>query len=805
MEEASVVKSNIEKTLSRVFGINASEATDIQMYEAVVLTVKEILTAKKAEWRAKLKKRTTKKIYYFSMEFLIGPSLKNNLNNLKMTEAYEKALKEFGFDIEDIFAIEPDPGLGNGGLGRLASCYMDGMTTQNYPAYGFSICYEYGLFKQKIVDGNQVELADDWMQLGDCWLIPKNHKNYPVTFGGTIKENWTNGRNEIIYENAETVMAVAYDMMISGYDCDNVGTLCLWKAESVNKFNMDLFSQGNYSKALQDDINAKNISRVLYPADNHTDGKLLRLSQQYFLVSASLQSIINDHLAKYGTMANFKDEVVIHINDTHPALCVPELMRLLMDVHGFSWEKAWDTVTSVINYTNHTVLPEALEVWDEGLFKFRLPRIYMIVQEINRRFCAELWNAYPGDWDKISRMSIISYNKIKMANLSIVGSHKVNGVSKLHSEILKKTIFNDFSKYTPEKFTNVTNGIAYRRWLCMSNPKLSELIAECTSDAFIKDSSKLKEFEKFKDDASVKERLKKIKYENKILLAKEIKKRTGIVVDESSIFDVQVKRIHEYKRQLLNVLKIMSYIKKIRENPKADIPPQTFIFAGKAAPSYYFAKDIIKLIWAISHEIENDSVLRNKIKVVFLEDYNVSLGEKIFPASDISEQISLAGKEASGTGCMKFMINGALTIGTLDGANIEIKDAVGDDNIYIFGLTSEEVSEIWSKGYNSFMYYQNSKILHDVINMFSEKWSGLYFGNMENYFLSGKNQVADPFMCLADFDSYMHTYGNMVEDYYNESEWYKKSIINISNAGYFSADRSIEEYANNIWNAEKVK
>ena len=807
MDEYNVklVKENIEKKLSRYFGVTAQEATQLQIYEAAVMTVRDILSAKRTAWRSLMKKKEAKKIYYFSMEFLVGPSLKNNLHNLKLMDVYEEAVKQLGADINKLYEDEPDPGLGNGGLGRLASCFMDSMTTENYPTYGYSICYEYGLFKQKIIDGQQIELPDDWMDKGKCWLVPRSDISYMVNFGGKVAEEWRDGRNYISYEGAEEVKAVPYDMMISGYDSPNIGTLRLWSAQSPKKFNMNLFSQGNYFTAVKDSIDAETLSRVLYPADNHMEGKLLRLSQQYFFVSASLQNIVENHINKYGRLDNLKDKIVVHINDTHPALCVPELMRILIDEHGWDWDKAWDTVTNVVSYTNHTVLPEALEEWDEGLFGLRLPRIHMIVKEINRRFCDELWKRYPGSWDKISQMAVISYGKVKMANLAIVGSNKVNGVSKLHSQILQDTIFRNYKEYTPQKFTNVTNGIAHRRWLCMANPALADLIKECTSDKFILEPERLIEFDKFKDDKSVHERLMKINRDNKIVLAEEIKKKTGIIVDENSVFDVQVKRIHEYKRQTLNLLKIISYYRILLDDPDADITPQTFIFAGKAAPSYYFAKDIIRLACKVSAEIEKHPKIREKIKVVFLEDYNVSLAEKIFPASDISEQISLAGKEASGTSCMKFMINGALTLGTLDGANIEIKNAVGDDNIYIFGLTANEVEDLWARGYNSFSYYQNNRLLRESVNMLADLWDGVSFAEMENYFLSGKNQVADPYMCLADYDAYMRADARMLDDYSQKDKWYRKAIINISHAGYFSADRSIDDYAKNIWRADRVK
>lgn len=799
------VKKNIEKKLSTYFGVTAQDASELQLYEATVMTVRDILSAKRTAWRSLTKQKEIKKIYYFSMEFLVGPSLKNNLYNLRLADVYEKAVCELGGDTNKLYEDEPDPGLGNGGLGRLASCFMDSMTTENYPTYGYSICYEYGLFKQKIIDGQQIELPDDWLEKGKSWLVPRSDISYTVNFGGKVVENWKDGRNYISYEKAEQVKAVAYDMMISGYDSPNIGTLRLWSAQSPNKFNMNLFSQGNYFTAVKDSIDAETLSRVLYPADNHTEGKLLRLSQQYFFVSASLQNIVENHIKKYGRLDNLKDKIAVHINDTHPALCVPELMRILIDEHGWNWERAWDTVTSVVSYTNHTVLPEALEEWDEGLFGLRLPRIHMLVKEINRRFCDELWQRYPGSWDKISKMAVISYGRVRMANLAIVGSKKVNGVSKLHSQILKDTIFKNYKEYTPQKFTNVTNGIAHRRWLCMANPALCELIKECTSDKFILEPKRLIDFESFRDDKGVHERLMKIKRDNKLALSKEIKRKTGIVVDENSVFDVQVKRIHEYKRQTLNILKIISYYRILMDNPDANITPQTFIFAGKAAPSYYFAKEIIRLICKVSSEIEKHPKIREKLKVVFLEDYNVSLAERIFPASDISEQISLAGKEASGTSCMKFMINGALTLGTQDGANIEIREAVGDDNIYIFGLNANEVEDLWARGYNSFSYYQNNRLLRESINMLSELWDNVSFPEMENYFLSGNNQVADPFMCLADYDAYMRADAKMLDDYAKSDRWYRKAVINISHAGYFSADRSIEDYANNIWRADRVK
>ncbi|MBO7405271.1 MAG: glycogen/starch/alpha-glucan phosphorylase, partial [Clostridia bacterium] len=623
---------------------------------------------------------------------------------------------EMGHDLDKIYEIEPDPGLGNGGLGRLAACFMDSLTTLDYPATGFSICYEYGLFKQRIIDGNQVELPDVWMNEGATWLVPRTDKAFNIRLGGTVREEWNDGKCSIVYDNYKDVRAVPYDMMISGADCEAVNVLRLWKAVETTNFNMNLFSQGQYFEAMQQTANAEVLSKVLYPSDDHEEGKLLRLSQQYFLVSASLQSIIADHLAAYGSLYNFADKVAIHINDTHPALVVPELMRILMDVYSYGWEAAWSIVTRVVSYTNHTVLPEALEKWNVQLFQLRLPRIYMIVEEINRRLCADLWTMYPGDWDRISRMAIIGYSQVRMANLSVAAAHTVNGVSALHSNILKKTVFHDYYNAMPYKFTNVTNGIAMRRWLCYSNPGLTALLDETIGEDYRHDFSLLEKFGKYADDKGIRARLQAIKHENKTTFAKYYFDRFGVALDTDSVFDVHVKRMHEYKRQLLNVLKIITLYNEIRENPNGDWTPTTFVFGGKAAPGYYMAKNIIKLIYDLGQEIERDPLTRDILRVVYLEDYNVSSAELLMPASDISEQISLAGKEASGTGCMKFMVNGALTLGTLDGANLEMRDAVGPDNIFIFGLTSDEVDDLWRQGYVSQHYYMNSDRLRRTID-----------------------------------------------------------------------------------------
>lgn len=798
------ISASIESKLSRYFGVSPEEASNAQMYKAVILTVRDALTSKRSIFRHTVKKEKKKRVYYLCMEFLIGKSLRNNLMNLGIDNEYREVLKSMGFDLDELYDIERDPGLGNGGLGRLAACFMDSLTTLDYPATGFSLCYEYGLFKQKIVDGSQVEMPDVWMPSGESWLVPRNDKTFTVRFGGKVSERWENNHLNIIHTDYEEVQAVPYDMMISGRDSFAVNNLRLWRAHDMTNFNMNLFTQGQYMQAVQENTNAETLTKLLYPSDEHMEGKILRLSQQYFLVSASLQNIVADHLSVYGTLSNFAEKNSIHINDTHPALCIPELMRIFMDVYSFSWESAWSVVTKTVSYTNHTVLPEALECWNEDIFRLRLPRIYGIVCEINRRFCADLWNMYPGDWERISRMSIMANGQVRMANLSVLGSHKTNGVSALHSEILKKTVFHDFYTAFPERFTNVTNGIAHRRWLCYSNPELAGLLNSTIGDGYIKNPEELSKFADFYNDSSVIEELRGIKHRNKERFAEYYKKTTGLNIDTHSVFDVQVKRMHEYKRQLLNVLKIVSYYNDLLENPDADVTPKTFLFGGKAAPSYYFAKDIIKLIWALGKEIDKNPKIREKLRVIYLEDYNVSTAEILMPATDISEQISLAGKEASGTGCMKFMINGALTLGTLDGANVEMAEAVGNDNIYIFGLTSAEVDDLWRRGYSSMLYYKADPKLKAAVDRIAEGFAGEDFTGIVNYFLAN-NKIPDPYMCLADFESYVKASDRIMLDYSNRNEWTKRSLLNIAAAGKFSSDRSIKEYADNIWGIEQVK
>lgn len=795
----------IQGKLSRYFGVSPKEATTDQIYKAVVMSVRDILLEKRQQFHKVMKSKKGKRVYYLCMEFLLGRSLKNNIYNLGLNEEYENALKYFGLTLEDLYEQEPDAGLGNGGLGRLAACFMDALATGNYPAMGYSIRYDYGLFKQKIVDGWQTELPDIWLPGGEVWLTQRSDKSCTVKFDGWVKENWSENGLQVTYGGYKEVEAVAYDMMISGKDCEAVSVLRLWRARNISRFDMKLFSQGDYLRCMQEENEAEVISKVLYPADDHYEGKSLRLKQQYFLVSASLQNIINDHKHRYGPLNLLPQQAAIHINDTHPALAIPELMRLLMDENGFTWDDAWNITTSVFAYTNHTVMPEALETWQEDLIARRLPRIHMIIKEINRRFCNDLWNRYPGQHQLIESMAILSNGQVRMANLSVVGSHSVNGVSALHSEIIKKELFHGFYQLWPDKFTNVTNGIAHRRWLCQSNPELSALLNDCIGDGYVKNASELINFKKFENDKSVLKQLSEIKQQKKRQFAEYAYKKSGLVIDPDTVFDVQAKRMHEYKRQLLNVMNIISLYSDLRDNPDKEVVPQTFIFGAKAAPGYLRAKQIIKLICYLSEEINKNPKIREKLNVVYMEDYNVTMAEKLMPASEVSEQISLAGKEASGTGNMKFMINGAITIGTLDGANVEMSEAVGEENIFIFGLRANEVEEMWQKGYNASLYYNQNDRLRKIIEMLIRGFNGESFSDMANYLLTGA-PVADPYMCMADYESYSVTQ-QKVKDLYatDKVAWSKISLNNIANAGIFSADRSIKEYAENIWKLKSLK
>ena len=799
-------KDAIVGKLSRYFGVSLKEATKEQIYKAVVMTVRDVLLEKRNAYHYKMKERRAKRVYYLCMEFLLGRSLKNNVYNLGIGEQLTKALKGTGVTLDELYELEPDAGLGNGGLGRLAACFMDALATQDYPAMGYSIRYEYGLFKQKIVDGWQTELPDVWLPGGEVWLTQRSDLMVHVKFDGKIIEEWTENGMKVKQVDCQEVEAMPYDMMISGKNSEAVSVLRLWAARSVRNFDMHSFSEGDYVRCMQQDNEAELISKVLYPSDNHSEGKSLRLKQQYFLVSATLQNIVNDHIRRYGDLHTLPDLAAIHINDTHPALCIPELMRILMDEHGFAWDDAWNIVTRTVAYTNHTVMSEALEKWNEDLIERRLPRIYAIIKEINQRFCGQMWNLFPGDWDKIDRMSILSHGQVKMANLSVIGSHCVNGVSSLHSDIIKNSIFKDFNDVTPEKFTNVTNGIAYRRWLCQSNPELTELITDCIGDGFVLDASKLAEFKKFACEDRVLKRLDEIKADNKKRLCEYARKKEGFVINPDSIFDVQAKRLHEYKRQLLNAMYIINLYNNLKDNPEADVLPKTFIFGAKAAPGYYMAKRIIKLLCCLSEDLRKnpDARIREKLSVVYLEDYCVTMAETLMPASEISEQISTAGKEASGTGNMKFMINGALTIGTLDGANVEMRQQVGDENIFIFGMNAKEVEELWKRGYDATAFYNNNLTLKRVIESLKQGFNGEKFDDIANYLLTN-SPIADPYMCMADFSAYVDIHNKADMAYRDRKLWNTMSINNIAGAGYFSADRSIREYADNIWHLKQVR
>ena len=726
----------------------------------------------------------------------MGRSLKTSLYNLGIQNEVRDVLKEYGIKLDNIYEYEPDAGLGNGGLGRLAACYLDGLATQGYAGMGYSICYEYGIFRQKIENGWQTELPDNWLPGGQVWLVPKLDKAVEIHFDGKLNEYWDNQYHHVSHVDYSTVLAVPYDMYVSGYDSEAVSVLRLWQAKSPS-FDMAMFNQGDYAKALGQNSMAQAISKVLYPNDNHLEGKSLRLRQQYFLCAASVGDIVNHHMSVYGTLDNLHEKVAIHINDTHPTLAIPELMRILLDDCGYSWNKAWHIVRNTFAYTNHTVMAEALEKWDQNLVKEVIPRIYSIICEINQRYCSALMER-TGDAGRVSRMSIIQNNQIHMANLCLDASHSVNGVSKLHSEIIKHEVFNNEYIDTPHKFKNVTNGIAYRRWLHQSNPGLTKLLTETIGDKFLKDASELKKFCVFENDTQVLNKLAKVKKQNKETFAKYIKQHSGVVLNTDSIFDVQVKRLHEYKRQHLNALNIIAQYNALLENPDMDFAPKTYIFAAKAAPGYYLAKQIIKMIWAISEEIRKNDKIKDKLAVYFLEDYKVTLSEILMPASDISEQISLAGTEASGTGNMKLMLNGAVTLGTFDGANIEIGDAVGKDNIITFGMLKDEVLQKKASGYNPENYYNDNYIIRAAIERMYRGINGCTFEEVANSL-----RYKDPYMVLADFADYQRAQAFSSEKYKDTTAWNKMSLNNIAGAGIFSADRAVEDYARDIWNLTK--
>ena len=796
------LKELIAGKLSRHFGKEINEASYEELYSACSFIVRDILMENWARAQDEIEKKELRQVYYLSMEFLIGKSLHNNINNLGLSEVFANTFEGLGLSLDEVFGVERDAGLGNGGLGRLAACYMDSLTAMDYPGMGFSILYEYGIFKQKIIDGMQVELPDNWLETGSVWTVPRIEETQEVRFGGKVDSYMEDGKLKFSHHDYYTVLAVPNDMLISGYPGKNVNVLRLWSAKSTKSIDMHLFSKGEYAKSMEQKAMSEVISKILYPEDNHEEGKSLRLKQQYFFVSATISSIVKKHKAKYGTLRNFADKAVIHINDTHPTLAIPELMRILIDDEGYSWDESWDIVSKCMAYTNHTIMAEALERWTISMFKHLLPRIYMIVEEINRRFCDDLWNVFPEDREKIGKLAIIANDEIRMANLCIATCFSVNGVSALHSNILKESVFSDYNYMFPGKFTNVTNGIAHRRWLCQANPELSALLSELIGNDFRYDASALKKLEKYADDKSVLKRLLEIKHSNKIRFVNAMNFDTAINPD--SIFDVQSKRLHEYKRQLLNVLHILYEYHMLLDNPGMDFKPKTYFFGAKSAAGYAMAKNIIRLINSVASEINSDKRVADKLKVVFVEDYNVSIAELMIPAAEISEQISIAGKEATGTGNMKFMLNGALTIGTLDGANVEICEVVGEENIYIFGMKAHEVAALASSGaYSPIDYYHNDPKLRRVLDHIRD---GIGVGVLRNSYPDIVNSLLfhDQYMLLADFASYCEAHDKIYREYGERELFGRKSLINIANAGRFAADRSITEYADNIWNLKKI-
>ncbi len=794
----SALSAMIERKLSHNFGVTPAQASDELFYKACVLVLLEIMNDRRAEFKKTADEEEAKTVYYLSMEFLMGRSLKNNLYNLDLTDTMAKALAKFKVKLDKLYDFEPDAGLGNGGLGRLAACFLDALSTGGYSAMGYCIRYELGIFRQRLVDGWQTEMPDFWLPGGGIWLEQRPTSAVDVNFDGEIHEWWDGNYHHVEHTGYHTVHAVPYDLMVAGKDGKTVNILRLWSAECQD-FDMSAFNQGDYVRAIEQRAMTENISKVLYPEDNHVEGKSLRLRQQYFLVSASIQDILKRHLSQYNTLDNLPDKVAIHINDTHPTLSIPELMRFLLDECGYGWDKAWDIVTRTVAYTNHTIMSEALECWTVELIKTRIPRIYQIIKEIDRRFRDEVL-AKTGDPLIAERTAIIQNGIIRMANLCVASCHTVNGVSKLHSEILVNELFKDYAKLTPEKFTNVTNGIAHRRWLCQANPALTSYLKELIGDGFVMNAEELSRLADFKDDGAVLARLEEIKRINKVRFADYVKEKTDAIIDPDSIFDMQVKRLHEYKRQHLNALNIISEYLWLKDNPNAEFIPKTYIFGAKAAPGYLFAKEIIQMICKLAAVINNDRAVNDKLKILFLEDYRVTLAELMIPSADISEQISLASTEASGTGNMKLMMNGAVTLGTEDGANVEIHKAVGDDNIIIFGMRTPEVLALQKNGYSPAEYYNNNAELKQALDFIGKGIAGQPFESICNAL-----KKTDRYMALADFSDYRKAQKKASELYADRDKWNKMSLINIANSGIFSADRSIAEYAENIWHISPVK
>ena len=779
--------------------VTIDAASADQIYRCMAMIVRQIMSDRQKQYQSKVLGEGKKQVYYLCMEFLMGRSLRTSLFNLGLNEVAESVLADADVKIDTIYEQEPDAGLGNGGLGRLAACYLDGMATDGIPGTGYSILYEYGIFKQKIVDGWQQETADNWLPGGQVWIKSHPDQAQEIRFDGQAIETWEGGFHHVKYENYNSVIAVPNDMYVAGYGSNGVSKLRLWQAKAPS-FDMSSFNAGNYNTAISQSASAELISKILYPNDNHTEGKILRLRQQYFFSAASIADILQNHLNQYGTLDNLADKVAIQLNDTHPTVAIPEMMRILLDECSYEWDAAFDICRKVFAYTNHTVMSEALEKWNADIFRNTLPRIWQIVCEMDRRCRADLAKAFPGDQGKIDYMAIIGDNQVRTANICAYTCHAINGVSKLHSEIIKDSVFHDYFLYKPQAFKNVTNGIAYRRWLLCSNPGLTHLLEETIGDGFKTDASELKKLEKFVDDKTVQAAAAKVKRENKANFANYLQKATGQVIDPDSIFDCQVKRMHEYKRQHLNALNIAAEYLYLKNNPNAEFTPKTYIFGAKAAPGYYMAKQMIRMICKLGKLIDEDPAVRGKLRIVYLEDYCVSLSERLMPASEVSEQISLAGTEASGTGNMKFMLNGAITLGTLDGANVEIADAAGHENEIIFGMLTPEVNALKGMGYHPNAFINGDNTAMAVLDFLEKGWNGENFNEV-----TSNLRNSDPYMVMADFKDYRRAQHDLQELYRDKQKWNHMSLKNISNAGIFSADRSIMDYARDIWGATPVK
>ena len=779
--------------------VTIDAASADQIYRCLAMITRQIMSDRQKQFQSKVLGEGKKQVYYLCMEFLMGRSLRTSLFNLGLNEVVESVLADADVKIDTIYEQEPDAGLGNGGLGRLAACYLDGMATDGIPGTGYSILYEYGIFKQKIVDGWQQETADNWLPGGQVWIKSHPDQAQEIRFDGQAIETWEGGFHHVKYENYNSVIAVPNDMYVAGYGSNGVSKLRLWQAKAPS-FDMSSFNAGNYNTAISQSASAELISKILYPNDNHTEGKILRLRQQYFFSAASIADILQNHLNQYGTLDNLADKVAIQLNDTHPTVAIPEMMRILLDECSYEWDVAFDICRKVFAYTNHTVMSEALEKWNADIFRNTLPRIWQIVCEMDRRCRADLAKAFPGDQGKIDYMAIIGDNQVRTANICAYTCHAINGVSKLHSEIIKDSVFHDYFLYKPQAFKNVTNGIAYRRWLLCSNPGLTHLLEETIGDGFETDASELKKLEKFVDDKTVQAAAAKVKRENKANFANYLQKATGQVIDPDSIFDCQVKRMHEYKRQHLNALNIAAEYLYLKNNPNAEFTPKTYIFGAKAAPGYYMAKQMIRMICKLGKLIDEDPAVRGKLRIVYLEDYCVSLSERLMPASEVSEQISLAGTEASGTGNMKFMLNGAITLGTLDGANVEIADAAGHENEIIFGMLTPEVNALKGMGYHPNAFINGDNTAMAVLDFLEKGWNGENFSEV-----TSNLRNSDPYMVMADFKDYRRAQHDLQELYRDKQKWNHMSLKNISNAGIFSADRSIMDYARDIWGATPVK